>query len=238
MSIDLAQPSSPTRDTMTEKTPIRKFTFNHSFDTGKSESLAAKKPPKPIYTQEQFDAAYQAAFQEGIAAGQEAAQQSQEIQTQALVQALARKVTQAASQLIATMQSQHTLMVEAVTAIARKIMPRYVEQHGLDEIQVLVESVLRDLSHEPRLVVRVAEAQVDVVDGIVKTLAEQKAFEGQMIVMASPDFGPSDCLIEWADGGIERNVAALWDEIERALARHKDAENPTDSVVTPPDTVS
>ena len=41
------------------------------------------------------------------------------------------------------------------------------------------------------------------------TIARARGFEGRLVVLAEPDIAAGDCRIEWADGGIERDSAAI-----------------------------
>ncbi len=54
----------------------------------------------------------------------------------------------------------------------------------------------------------------------------EKAYEGKVVILGDADLGPSDCRIEWADGGIERDVRALWEEIDHVLAEVQTIEHP------------
>jgi flagellar assembly protein FliH len=72
--------------------------------------------------------------------------------------------------------------------------------------------------HEPRLVVRVNEAQFDVLNDKISALAGQKAYAGKVVVLADAEIAAGDCRIEWADGGMERNTATMMQKIEKAVA--------------------
>ncbi len=40
-----------------------------------------------------------------------------------------------------------------------------------------------------------------------------------MVLFADESLKPEDCRVEWADGGVERDVGRLWREVEQAVAR-------------------
>ena len=42
--------------------------------------------------------------------------------------------------------------------------------------------------------------------------------------MAEPDIAPGDCRIEWADGGVKRDLAAIEAAIGEAVARYLAAQ--------------
>lgn len=60
----------------------------------------------------------------------------------------------------------------------------------------------------------------DELDGI----ARAAGFEGRLVVMAEPDIAPGDCRIEWADGGVKRDLAAIEAAIAEAVARYVAAQ--------------
>jgi flagellar assembly protein FliH len=73
------------------------------------------------------------------------------------------------------------------------------------------------MAREPRLVVRVNEAQFDTVNERVQAIATDRAYAGKVIVLADAEVVPGDCRVEWADGGIERNTEATWRAVEQTI---------------------
>ena len=102
-------------------------------------------------------------------------------------------------------------------AIAKKILPEFAARNGLSEIEGLLTETIREMAREPRLVVRVAEAQFDAIDERVQAIATQLAYAGKMIVLADATVAAGDCRIEWADGGVERDTQATLDTIEQTI---------------------
>jgi flagellar assembly protein FliH len=59
-------------------------------------------------------------------------------------------------------------------------------------------------------------------------MAKQSGFAGRLIVLAEPELAVGDCKIEWADGGVVREAAAIdakiTELVERYVAsRHRNA---------------
>ena len=50
-------------------------------------------------------------------------------------------------------------------------------------------------------------------------LAASLGFPGKLIILVDDELGQSDCRVEWADGGAERDTARTWREIEATLDR-------------------
>jgi flagellar assembly protein FliH len=196
--------------------PIRKFMFERSFDDG---TLAPVRDRRPVsYTYDQIEAIKKDSYEGGLVAGRKAAAHDQ---AQRLSATLARLDAQIGS-LIATAEAtrpeQELRVREAALAIARKVLPDYAKRHGLEEIQALVAGIIGEMTGEPRLAVRVNDAQFESIDAGLKELAEKQGYAGKLVLVADPAIMPDDCRIEWADGGIERNSAALWKHIAETVA--------------------
>jgi flagellar assembly protein FliH len=116
-------------------------------------------------------------------------------------------------------QDGHTRLL--VLAIAKKIVPDLAARHGLQEIESLLNGAIRDMAREPRLVVRVNDSQLDIVNESIKSITVQHAYAGQVIVIADADTAAGDCRIEWADGGIERSTQATWNAVEQTIGVEK-----------------
>jgi flagellar assembly protein FliH len=53
----------------------------------------------------------------------------------------------------------------------------------------------------------------------IDTIATRRGFAGKVVLLAETSVAPGDCRIEWADGGVERDSARLWRDIDLAVAR-------------------
>ena len=113
---------------------------------------------------------------------------------------------------------QEVRVREAVLAVARKVLPDFSQRHGLQEIEAVVAGVIGEMSGEPRLVVRINEGQFDSVDGALKAVTEKQGFAGKVVLLADAEVKADDCRVEWADGGVERNLEALWQSLNKTLA--------------------
>lgn len=199
-----------------------KFLFTRSFD-GDAASLAAeamRNAPTPMVTLSvaEFEGAKAESYAAGVRAGRA---EAAEDQNALLAEAIAR-LTVALQQLASATNTQQARTLETVAlsvkAIAQKALPHYFQQHGLDEIEKLVSETLQQLKEEPRLVVRVADQQLDACISRLNGLAARAAYEGKLVIMADSTLAASDCRIEWADGGLERLEQHLWASLEQALS--------------------
>ena len=54
----------------------------------------------------------------------------------------------------------------------------------------------------------------------LEEIARTRGFEGRLVVIAEPEIAIGDCKIEWADGGVVRDMAATEEAIGTAIARY------------------
>ena len=196
--------------------PMRKFMFDRSFDDVAMAQRAQERKPV-LMKPEQIDAMQKEAHDRGFAAGKQAGQDEQTAKLTALMATVGRNVENLMKSLDAVTHEQGLHTRRLVMTIAKKIVPDFAAKNGLGEIEALVSDAVRDMSREPRLVVRVNEAQLEPVNAQVQAITAQRAYTGSVVVMADPGVAAGDCRIEWADGGIERNAQATWDAIEQTV---------------------
>jgi flagellar assembly protein FliH len=59
----------------------------------------------------------------------------------------------------------------------------------------------------------------------IERLARQNGYEGRLIIMAEPDVAHGDCRIEWADGGVVLERAAIETKISELVGRYVASRN-------------
>ena len=209
---------------MAETPPIRKFMFDRSFD-GATNVHRSSAPRAPVTLRpEQLDALKKEAYDQGFAAGKVAGVEEHAH----LIKTTLGQVDQKISHLMENFQAAHKKQDEhlrqAILSIARKLLPEMAAQNGLQEIQAMLSDAIAEMVHEPRLVVRVHESQFDAINEKINDIAAQKAYAGKVVVLADPETAVGDCRIEWADGGMERNVEETWRQIEQTVAPETQAK--------------
>jgi flagellar assembly protein FliH len=200
-----------------------KFLFDLSFDAdvmaGARGDATLADPQLTLLTSE-VDAMKAEAYAAGVAAGQQEAADSQQAQMNAMLDILGSKLQTLAHNVTQHSAARDEAMANAIKAIAHKLLPAYAAQNGLAEIENIVSQTITGLRDEPRLVIRVAEAHADGCSTRLPALAKSVAWPGQLIIMADATLGPSDCRLEWADGGLERLENSLWAEVDRLLGKY------------------
>ena len=214
MSTELKSPPATT----TVEAPIRKFMFERSFDHDNGSRAQVRERRPVTLSPEQFDALKKEAYDAGFAVAKKASSEDQAQHLNVAVDRIGNHIGLLLQQTEAERQEKETRVREAVLAIARKVLPDFNKRHGLQEIEAVVAGIIGEMASEPRLVVRVNEAQFDQLNESLKAATEKQGFAGKVVLLADAQIGPDDCRIEWADGGIERNLQALWKNIGHAIA--------------------
>lgn len=211
---------------------VEKFMFDTSFDAPPPapepevvlEDVPAEPPPPPppMFSEDELRAAQASAHAEGLSEGlkqgRAAAMAENESSVAAVLQGLSAQVAHILAEQSAQVDQSRQMTLDIALAITRKLLPDYIARHGLGEIEAAVRTVMDGLVHEPRLVVRVAEAQLDAVTAGVQQEVARRGFEGKLVFLADPTMGLADCRVEWAEGGVERDASRVWSEVDRLVA--------------------
>ena len=59
----------------------------------------------------------------------------------------------------------------------------------------------------------------------IERLAKQSGFEGRLVILAEPEIETGDCRIEWADGGVVLERAAIEAKINELVGRYMASRN-------------
>lgn len=199
---------------------MTKFLFDNQFDVDADGNLKPDEAPAPLYTEEDLAAARGEAQQIGFAAGKQEA--SGEIEN------LAANTLQGIAAAVGDLGAQHEQAVLALKqeaaqmamVIAGKLAPALLQRQPLDEIKGLIMECLELVPDEPRIVVRVQDSLLEMLSEDVDQLAVRCGFPGSVVLLGEPSFAGADCRVEWADGGAERNVEALFRKVETAVSRY------------------
>jgi flagellar assembly protein FliH len=113
--------------------------------------------------------------------------------------------------------------VEVAVAVARKLASALIGREPFAEIAALASGCFRELVASPHIVIRVNDALYAEAREKLDDIARAHGFEGRLVVLGEPSVAMSDCRIEWADGGINRDIAATDTAIGEAVARYVSA---------------
>lgn len=192
-----------------------KYLFDEDFSSGE------KMPTITLVEAERRRAdAESQAYRNGFAAGQA---QTQNDAAQRAAEALALiadgmdRLNKALAGIEARLESE---AVEVAVAVARKLAPELIAREPFAEISALATESFNHLVKAPHVVVHIGAEIYDMAKAKLDEIAQARGFEGRLAVLSDSGIAPSDCRIEWADGGIARDLAATLATIDDVVARY------------------
>jgi flagellar assembly protein FliH len=118
-----------------------------------------------------------------------------------------------------------TEAVDVAVAVARKLCNAMIAHEPLGEVTALVSDCFSQLVSTPHLVVRINDSLYEAAHGRIERLAKQSGFEGRLVILAEPEIETGDCRIEWADGGVVLERAAIEAKINELVGRYIASRN-------------
>jgi flagellar assembly protein FliH len=113
-----------------------------------------------------------------------------------------------------------TEAVDVAVSVARKLCGEMIAREPLGEITALVSDCFSHLVSTPHIVVRINDALYEGARDKIERLAAQGGFQGRLVILAEPTIAIGDCRIEWADGGIVLERAAIDAKINELVGRY------------------
>ena len=113
-----------------------------------------------------------------------------------------------------------TEAVDVALAVARKLCGALIAAEPLGEVTRLVGDCFSQLVSTPHLVIRINDALYEATRDQIERLAKQSGFEGRLVILAEPEIETGDCKIEWADGGVVLERAAIEARIDELVGRY------------------
>ncbi len=195
----------------------KKFLFKSNFDDAPSNNGRVKAAQ--IFTEEDLATARKQGFKEGTAAGRQESEATTESITAIALQTIGKSILDLSVAQSQTRKSNARDATELAKSITRKVLPEISRHGALTEIEAMVCKCLTDHFDEPRIVIRVHDSLLDGLRTCLDTTAANAGFAGKFVLLAEDGLQVTDCRVEWADGGAERDEAHLWQEIEEATQR-------------------
>jgi flagellar assembly protein FliH len=190
--------------------------FERSFDDAVEVHRAPERKPV-LMKPEQVDALKKESYDAGFAAGKKAGKEEQIAQQTAILAKIDQSAGLLMKNIVAMAQEQEEHARGLALAIAKKVLPSFTKQNGLKEIEDLVNDTIREMAREPRLVIRIHEAEFDALNEKIQAIATQRAYPGKVVILSDAGIAAGDCRIEWADGGVERNTPATIAAVEQTV---------------------
>jgi flagellar assembly protein FliH len=208
-----------------------KFLFENSFDAAEQPAADVQPEPPQQITEEDIRAARDEGFAQGEAAARPAAMVAVEQSISQTLTAISGQLS-SVSQNIEQVRSQiFADSLKVVSTAIHKVVPTLARHSVLNEIERLIRECLQAIYDEPRVVVRGHDRIISALQPRIDAMAVACGFQGKIVLFPDDQFNETDCRVEWADGGAERNLDDVWRQIETALQRmtEGDAETPSGS---------
>ncbi|HCM84441.1 MAG TPA: FliH/SctL family protein [Alphaproteobacteria bacterium] len=191
---------------------------NRDFDE-LAEANGLSPEERPQFSQLDMEAAVSSAQQRGFEEGLSSAVQSEEAKTTRLLEKIMGGIADLHAAKAQRDADAQSMAIEVASGLLRKLMPELAIHPSLEGVSELVRQVMMDRFEEPRLIIRVHDSVLDGLNERLQSLAQQSGFRGQYALMADTSLSPPDCRIEWSNGGAERSVVRLWDDMHISLAQ-------------------
>jgi flagellar assembly protein FliH len=203
-----------------------RYLFDRSFETELSGSLSAAAPAEavevtsPAHTSQDLDRARA----EGVALGRAEAIAECNIEREMgrLRQAALDAIAGRLGELVANSAdaSEHAVRdgLAIAATIARKLLPRFYRERACSELEELITRVLEGIVDAPKVTVHISPALVDELTPLIKASVAAGGHDQQLTILGDPAIDDGDCRIDWPGGGIIRDHALLWREIDALLA--------------------
>jgi flagellar assembly protein FliH len=199
-----------------------KFLFDMDFS---AQDQTRERPPTPSEIAQKIASAEARAYAQGCEAGQREAKAESDRRTALALEEIGIAIQGIKARFSGIETRMETEAVDVAVAVARKLCSELISAEPLGEISALVSDCFSHLVSTPHLVVRINDSLYDVARERIERLAKQSAFEGRLVILAEPEIESGDCKIEWADGGVVLERAAIEAKISELVGRYIASRN-------------
>ena len=203
-----------------------KFLFDMDFG---APDKAREKPATSAEIAQKIAAAEARAYRDGFDAGQREAKAESDRRAALALEEIGIGVKGIATRFDGIETRMETEAVDVAVAVARKLCGELVAAEPLGEIVALVGDCFSHLVATPHLVVRISDSLYEAARERIEKLAKQSGFEGRLVILAEPEIATGDCKIEWADGGVVLERAAIEAKINELVGRYIVSRDPAAS---------
>jgi flagellar assembly protein FliH len=191
-----------------------KFLFDEDFATGEKPTITTVEADRRRKDAEAV------AYRNGFAAAQAQAHAEAAQRMAATLDRIGETMERLSRGLYGVEARLEIEAVEVAVAVARKLAPELIAAQPFAEIEALATECFRQLVAAPHITVQLPEDIYSAVKDKLEDLAQARGFQGRLAVLADADLKAGDCRIEWADGGVNRDVAAADAAIGEIVTRY------------------
>jgi flagellar assembly protein FliH len=195
------------------------------FDTDFAAPDKSRDRPTQAEMAQKIATAEAKAYRDGYDAGQREARAESDRRSALALEEIKIGMQGIAARFAGIERRMETEAVDVAVAVARKLCSELIEAEPLGEITGLVADCFSHLVATPHLVVRVNDQLYEMARERIERLAKPSGFQGRLVILAEPDIPTGDCKIEWADGGVVLERAAIEAKIDELVGRYMASRN-------------
>jgi flagellar assembly protein FliH len=199
-----------------------KYMFDMDFS---APDRMRERPATPAEIAQKIAAAESRAYRDGFDAAQREAKAESDRRSALALEEIGINIKAIAQRFSGIETRMETEAVDVAVAVARKLCSTLIAAEPLGEITALVKDCFSHLVSTPHLVVRINESLYEAAHERIERMAKQSGFEGRLVILAEPEIGTGDCRIEWADGGVVLERAAIETKIDELVGRYIASRN-------------
>jgi flagellar assembly protein FliH len=195
------------------------------FDTDFAAPDKSRERPTQAEVAQKIAAVEARAYRDGFDAGQREAKAESDRRSALALEEIKIAMQGIAARFAGIETRMETEAVDVAVAVARKLCSAMIADEPLGEVTGLVAECFSHLVATPHLVVRINESLYEVAREQIERLAKPSGFQGRLVILAEPDVATGDCRIEWADGGVVLERAAIEAKIDELVGRYMASRN-------------
>jgi flagellar assembly protein FliH len=190
------------------------------FDIDFSAPDKSREKVSPAEVAQKIAAAEAKAYRDGFDAGQREAKAESDRRSALALEEIKIAMQGIAARFAGVESRMETEAVDVAVAVARKLCGELIAAEPLGELSGLVSECFSHLVSTPHLVVRVNDQLYEAARERIERLAKPSGFQGRLVILAEPQIATGDCRIEWADGGVVLERAAIDAKIDELVGRY------------------
>jgi flagellar assembly protein FliH len=170
----------------------------------------------PVYSQNQLDTALAEARDQGATTASEAAAENSDAVANLILQRIQEEFSRLGTFQDSVVADIHSDAVELALVIGQKLARSLMSREPKAEIEALILEILQqhaEIGSAPKILIRVHPLIAPEIISRIEILKNNVAFTGEVNVLPSDGMGPTDCLVEWADGGAVRDLKMLEEQV-------------------------
>src|ERR1700743_2191554 len=195
------------------------------FDTDFAAPDKSRERQSQAEVAQKIAAAEARAYRDGFDAGQREAKAESDRRVALALEEIRLGMQGIAAGFVGIETRMETEAVAVAGAVARNLCSELIAAEPLGEITGLVKDCFSHLVTTPHLVVRINASLYEVAREGIERMGKQSGFEGRLVILAEPEIAAGDCRIEWADGGVVLDRAAIDAKINELVGRYIASRN-------------